>query len=511
MARRGWGGSIATAVGVAAGAGAAQLGFGYGLGIIDWAAADAGGGTAWVASLAWATWIASTSTIAGAVCAQRLRLRQRVPAPAALAPGTPPVAEQRPESVAATDAPAVPAGSGSPDGPDPVDTPAWAEPVGTPVAPEPVGTPVAPEPVGTLVAPEPVGVPVAPEPVGVPGVGPVGSSGVAVPAPAPGGSGRGEGGGLGSTVLALAGGVGALVTMLLVAVPARAASVPDVSAPQAVAAAYAGAGVLIGMLVARWALRSPAAAAGVIATIGWLWLLAIVAVADGVFSGRGLTTAQLGIWQLSADRPGLWIRDWFYWPGALLALGSALLIGALAARRTARSPEHRLGAAASGAAGPLLVALAYLLAVPGLATIGREQMSAHLVAPYAVLAGLAGSMLTATLAQRAAARRVGVPGPPAALPGSGAAVLVPRQRTGLADAEPETPAAGRAGPLTPAVGTAAGSGTAGKAGTVGTVEEVGTVGTAEGVGTAEDDGAPGGNVEARPPKAAKPRGGRRTR
>ncbi|WP_405115016.1 hypothetical protein OG559_11480 [Micromonospora sp. NBC_01405] len=457
MARRGWGGSIATAVGVAAGAGAAQLGFGYGLGIINWAAADVGGGTAWVAGLAWSTWIASTSTIAGAVCAQRLR--QRGSTPATPVPDAPPAAEQRPE---APDAPDVPAGGGSPDGPDQVDTPARVDPVDAPTGPDPVDAPTGPEPVGG------------------PGVGPDDSSDAAVSVPVPGGSGWGEVGGLGSTVLALAGGVGALVTLLLVAVPARVASVPDVSAPQAVAAAYAGVGVLIGMLVARWALRSPAAAAGVIATVGWLWLLAMVAVADGVFSGRGLTTAQLGIWQLSADRPGFWIRDWFYWPGALLALGSALLIGALAARRTARSPEHRLGAAASGAAGPLLVALAYLLAVPGLATIGREQVSAHLVAPYAVLAGLAGSMLTATLAQRAVARRAGVPVPSAALPGSEAAALVPRQRAGLAGAEPETPTAGRPGPLTPDTGTE----------TLAAVEAA---------------------TEPRPPTAPKPRGGRRAR
>ncbi|WP_433345954.1 hypothetical protein [Micromonospora sp. CA-111912] len=492
MARRGWGGSIATAVGVAAGAGAAQLGFGYGLGIINWAAADIGGGTAWVASLAWSTWIASTSTIAGAVCAQRLR--QRGSTPATPVPDAPPAAEQRPE---APDAPAVPAGGGTPDGPDPVGTPAGPDSVGTPARVDPVGVPAGPDSVGTPAGPESVGVPSGPEPVGTPGVGAADSSDVPVPVPAPGGSGSGEVGRLGSTVLALAGGVGALVTLLLVAVPARVASVPDISAPQAVAAAYAGAGVLIGMLVARWALRSPAAAAGVIATVGWLWLLAMVAVADGVFSGRGLTTAQLGIWQLSADRPGFWIRDWFYWPGALLALGSALLIGALAARRTARSPEHRLGAAASGAAGPLLVALAYLLAVPGLATIGREQVSAHLVAPYAVLAGLAGSMLTATLAQRAVARRVGVPVPPAALPGSEAAVLVPRQRAGLADAEPETPTAGRTGPLTPDAGTETPA--AGQAGPL--TPDTGT----------ETPTAVEAATEPRPPTAPKPRGGRRTR
>ncbi|MER5700543.1 hypothetical protein ABT023_01085 [Micromonospora sp. NPDC002296] len=425
MARRGWGGSIATAVGVAAGAGAAQLGFGYGLGIISWAATDVGGGAAWVASLAWSTWIASTSTIAGAVCAQRLR--QRGSTPAIPVPDAPPAAEQRPEAPASPDV------------------------------------------------------------------------------PPPGGSGSGEVGGLGSTVLALAGGAGALVTLLLVAVPARVASVPDVSAPQAVAAAYAGAGVLIGMLVARWALRSPAAATAVIATVGWLWLLAMVTVADGVFSGRGLTTAQLGIWQLSADRPGFWIRDWFYWPGALLALGSALLIGALAARRTARSPEHRLGAAASGAAGPLLVALAYLLAVPGLATIGREQVSAHLIAPYAVLAGLAGSMLTATLAQRA--RRAGVPVPPAALPGSEAPALVPRQRAGLADAEPETPTANQVGPLTPGTGTETPA-----AVEAATAVEVPAVEAATTVDTpALDTPAVEAATEPRPSTAPKPRGGRRTR
>ncbi|RGC68890.1 hypothetical protein C5N14_11385 [Micromonospora sp. MW-13] len=484
MARRGWGASIATAVGVAAGAGAAQLGFGYGLGIISWAGADVGGEASWVASLAWSTWIASTSTIAGAVCAQRLR--QRAPAPGVPAPHAPATAEQRPEAVAAPDAPAA---GGSPDGPDRV---------GTPSPPEPVGTP---------------------------GVGPGGSSGVAAPTPGRGGSGQGGAGGLGSTALALAGGIGALVTVLLVAVPARVVSVPDVSAPQAVAAAYAGAGVLIGMLVARWALRSPAAAADVVATVGWLWLLAVVAVADGVFSGRGLTTAQLGIWQVSADWPAFWIRDWFYWPGALLALGSALLIGALAARRTARSPERRLGAAASGAAGPLLVALAYLLAVPGLATIGREQVSAHLVAPYAVLAGLAGSMLTAALAQRTAARRAGVPMPLAALPASGAAVPVPRPRSGGTDAEPGPPAAGQAGPVTPDAGTATGSG-AGEASTAeeaSTAGETGTAGTAPAAGTGAGravepgagDGVPAGGVEVaaerRPPTAPKPRGGRRAR
>ncbi|SCE64515.1 hypothetical protein [Micromonospora tulbaghiae] len=308
MVRRGWGGSTAAALGVAAGAGAAQLGFGYGLGIINWAPAGAvRAEAAWVASLAWATWIAATSVIVGAVCAQRLR--------------------------------------GSDD-----------------------------EPRGTL-----------------PRLG-----------------------------LALAAGVGAIVTVLLVAVPARAARVPDVSAPQAVAAAYAGAGLLLGVLLAVWALHTRAAATNLIATTGWLWLLAVVSVVDGVVAGRGLTTAQLGIWQISADRGAFWIRDYFYWPGALLSVLSALVIGLVAARRAARAPEIRVGVAASGAAGPLLVALAYLLAVPRLAGIAAEQLSAHLIAPYAVIAGVGGSVVMAALAQRAERR-------------SAERVTLPRQRTGEPD------------------------------------------------------------------------------
>ncbi|MGK5737652.1 hypothetical protein [Micromonospora sp. URMC 103] len=327
MARRGWGGSIATAVGVAAGAGAAQLGFGYGLGIVDWAPADAGAApAAWVASLVWATWIAATSTVLGAVCAYRLHER------------------------------------------------ALAEP---------------PPPADATNADHP---PVTGPSAGGPGVSP--------PADRPGSA----AGRLGRAGLAVAAGLGGLITVLLVAVPARVAAAPDTGTPQRVAAGYAAIGVLMGVLTALWALRSRAAAANVIATVAWLWLLAVVAVVDGVLAGRGLASAQLGIWQISADRPQFWIRDYLYWPGAVLSLGSALVIGVLAARRAARAPVHRIGAAASGAAGPLLVAVAYLLAVPRLSAISPEQVSAHLIAPYAVIVGVGGSVLVAALAQRAGRR-----------------------------------------------------------------------------------------------------------
>ncbi|WP_433530804.1 hypothetical protein ACQPYA_01295 [Micromonospora sp. CA-263727] len=351
MARQGWGGSIATAAGVAAGAGAAQLGFGYGLGILNWAPAEAAGGTAaWVASLIWATWIAATSTIFGAVCAQRLHDRRTgtvTSSAAALGSGDSPADADQPD------------GDSQPDGNSHGDL------------------------------------------------------------------GRPDGGGLWWITLSVAAAVGALITVLLVAVPARVAVVPDTPSPRDMAAGYAALGVLVGALVALWALRCRAAATNVIATAGWLWLLAVVAVVDSVLAGRGLTTAQLGIWQLSSGSDQFWIRDYFYWPGAVLSLGSALLIGTLAARRGVREAGRRVGATASGAAGPLLVAVAYFLAVPRLTAISPEQVSAHLIAPYAVIVGIGGSVLVAALAQRAARHPQRRPA------GDGVSTAtVPRQRTG---------------------------------------------------------------------------------
>ncbi|TNH25558.1 hypothetical protein FHG89_22875, partial [Micromonospora orduensis] len=343
MARQGWGVSIATAIGVAAGAGAAQLGFGYGLGVITWTPTDAGAvDTAWADGLAWATWLAASSTVLGAVCAQRLRQRP-VPADESPVPAD--------HSPPATDRP---------------------------------GTSAAAE--------DPTTVDRRPAPTDAP---------------------PGERGGLlGRVAIALGAGLGGLVTVLLVAVPARVAVGADIAAPQRVAAVHTALGIAIGVLVALWALRSRAAAVNVTATAAWLWLLAVVSVIDGVRVGSGLVGAQLGTWQLDPDHSRYWIGDQLYWPGALLALVPALVIGALAARRATRSPGHRVSATASGAAGPLLVALAYLSTVPRWSALGPEQLSTQLVAPYAVIAGIGGSVLVAVLTERAERHRATSPGTP---------------------------------------------------------------------------------------------------
>ncbi|MFF4877322.1 hypothetical protein [Micromonospora sp. NPDC000668] len=374
MARRGWGVSIATAIGVAAGAGAAQLGFGYGLGVITWTPTDAGATeTAWPDGLAWATWLAASSTVLGAVCAQRLHQR-----------AVPPVADPRVTDTEPTP-PAVPE-PGPADGSDQAARPDRATlATGLPAVVDDSG------PTTTDRAAE------------------TGDRSARASEALP----NEDGGLLRRIALALGAGIGGLVTVLLVSVPARVAMGADTGAPQRVAAVHAGLGILIGVLVAVWALRSRTAALNVTATAAWLWLLAVVSVIDGVRVGRGLTGAQLGTWQLDPDHPRYWIGDQLYWPGALLALVPALVIGALAARRAARSPGHRVGAAASGAAGPLLVALAYLTTVPRWSALGPAQLSTQLIAPYAVIAGIGGSVLIAVFAERADRNRnaAGAAGP----------------------------------------------------------------------------------------------------
>jgi hypothetical protein len=194
--------------------------------------------------------------------------------------------------------------------------------------------------------------------------------------------------------IAVASAIGALITVALVAVPARTAPRADNFAPQLVAGGYAAIGVIIGLFVAYGALSARAVAANVIATVSWLWALAVAAVIDGVIAGRGLATAQLGVWEFADHGP--WFRN-LYVPGMLLSLTAALAFGILAAWPAARRGENRVGVAISGAVGPLLVAAAYFLAAPRMVGIRAEQLSAYLLAPYAVIAGLAGSVLISAL------------------------------------------------------------------------------------------------------------------
>ena len=75
----GWTTQVAAAAGVAATTGAAQLGLGYGLGVVVWPTAVTADDSLWLGSLGWATWIAASSTVFGAVVASRFSARRGGP------------------------------------------------------------------------------------------------------------------------------------------------------------------------------------------------------------------------------------------------------------------------------------------------------------------------------------------------------------------------------------------------------------------------------------------------
>ncbi|MEV0896949.1 Hansenula MRAKII killer toxin-resistant protein 1 [Actinoplanes sp. NPDC049802] len=264
--------------------------------------------------------------------------------------------------------------------------------------------------------------------------------------------------------LAVASAVGALVSLVLVALPARSAVRADTLSPQMVAAAYALAGLLAGLVVAFWAVSSTPVAANLIGTALWLWALAIAGVVAELITGRDFAT-YLTSWQFAESVSPIRYGG-IYWPSALLTLVAAFVIGLVAAGPAALKGELGLGTAISGAVGPLLVAFSFLTLAPQLTAAMGPLQSAYLIAPYAVLAGLGGSALTVALV-KGRRRRLGrseapaapeTPETPAEAPKPTAAPAKPVKATGRVSAPaPETPAlpAAKPAPVDPEIAEAA--------------------------------------------------------
>ncbi|HEX5742227.1 MAG TPA: hypothetical protein VFY17_11845 [Pilimelia sp.] len=217
--------------------------------------------------------------------------------------------------------------------------------------------------------------------------------------------------GLWRLVLAAAAALGGLSTAVLIAIPARDAPDTGALAPATAAAGYALAGLIVGLAGAAAALRSAAVAANVVASASAVWLLTVVSVVCGAL-GLGPADTALGSWPLAAGAD-VWFRG-LHVPAVTLSLLGAALIGALGAWLARHASRSGLGAAVSGAAGPLLVAVAYVLAGPRVTGAAASQLSAYLTAPYAVLAGIAGSL--AVTAARVAGLSAAGPAPRRRLP-----------------------------------------------------------------------------------------------
>ena len=197
------------------------------------------------------------------------------------------------------------------------------------------------------------------------------------------------------TLIAFCAAVGSLLSVALVLVPARSAVRAETLSPELIAVGYAVVGVVIGVLVAVCALAARAITLNVLASAVWLWLLAIAAAIDGVATDDGVRVAPLAVWPFG---PGTYFHTTWSVAGTAMMFGAALLIGAGVAWIATRRGDNAVGIALSGAIGPLMVAAAYLLTAPRLVGVrANAQISAYLTAPYAVIAGLAGSVLVVVL------------------------------------------------------------------------------------------------------------------
>ncbi len=185
--------------------------------------------------------------------------------------------------------------------------------------------------------------------------------------------------------------LGATVVAPLCMQPARAAELAGSVDPVWAAGVCAALGAVVGAGAAIAVLLKPPFGWGVAITAGIVWLLALLSVAPTIVSDRPLASVRLGVLEPSWLDPAAAQRlSMLLLPTLALLAGGA--VGVLA-RRTGWPP---LVGGAAGAAGPVLVAFAYLTAGPGSAT-DRYQVAPYYGALIAVIAGALGSTATTVL------------------------------------------------------------------------------------------------------------------
>ncbi|MEU0549347.1 hypothetical protein [Micromonospora sp. NPDC005979] len=184
--------------------------------------------------------------------------------------------------------------------------------------------------------------------------------------------------------------LGATAVAPLCMQPARAAELISVDPVWAVGIC-AILGAVIGAGAAIAVLLRPELGWNMAAVAGTIWLLALVSVLPSLGTAGPLPTVRLGV--LEPD----WLNDAAAQRLALLVLPLvALLAGAATAGLARWRGQIPLISAATGVAGPVLVAFAYLTAGPGDA-VDRYQTTPYYGALIAVLAGALGAAAAALL------------------------------------------------------------------------------------------------------------------
>ena len=201
--------------------------------------------------------------------------------------------------------------------------------------------------------------------------------------------------GLGSRLTAsLVAAAGAAATIGLAWLPARDLVPPNNDNPGLVISLTAGAGVVVGLILALVALAARPVAVGLQATVSALWLIAIAAAAAGLATHEPYLAPRLGM----LDAPSL-VRA-TEWTGPRVLVMGAAVTGLLVSGVARWQGAQRVGASLAGFGGPALVAAAYLIAGPDDRTAAPLDQP-YLASLYATAAGLLASVLVAMPGRRA--------------------------------------------------------------------------------------------------------------
>ncbi|MGW5671681.1 hypothetical protein ACWEVO_27655, partial [Micromonospora sp. NPDC003776] len=185
--------------------------------------------------------------------------------------------------------------------------------------------------------------------------------------------------------------LGAIVVAPLCMQPARAAELGGTVDPVWAVGICAILGAVVGAGASIAVLLKPPFGWNIVLTAAAVWLLALLSVAPTVASTRPLHTVRLGVLEPSWLDPGAAQRL------AMLILPTVALLAGAAVGALARRRGHLpLVGGAAGAAGPVLLAFAYLTAGPGDAA-DRYQLAPYYGALIAVAAGALGSAATTVL------------------------------------------------------------------------------------------------------------------
>jgi hypothetical protein len=236
----------------------------------------------------------------------------------------------------------------------------------------------------------------------------------------------------GQLAVAGAAALGATVVAPLCMQPARAAELNSVD-PVLAVGICATLGAVVGALAALAVLLRPPLGWNVAALTGAVWFVGLVSSLPALVGTGPLPTVRLGVLE-----PG-WLGADAAQRLATLVLPLVALLAGVASGALARRRGHPpLIGGASGAAGPVLVAFAYLAAGPGDSS-DRYQLAPYYGALIAVATGVLGAT-AATLARWPLVARTGpatdADGPGAAIEPSDILAPLPSAPTAPADAAP---------------------------------------------------------------------------